>query len=104
MVLSVSFEGSMVVISYKKVVTKREDGGRAEGVRGWLGDNDEMPNDEMPDHHAPAYLSPSPPSPPDMCLKSKSDGACLIWFSIHGLGVGDSLVICPNLGGQSNLK
>jgi hypothetical protein len=48
-----------------------------------------MPNDEMPDH-APAYLSPSPPSPPDMCLKSKSDGACLVWFSIHGLGVGDS--------------
>jgi hypothetical protein len=58
-------------------------------VRGWLGDNDEMPNDEMPDH-APAYLSPSLPSPPDMCLKSKSDGACLLWFSIHGLGVGDS--------------
>jgi hypothetical protein len=55
-------------------------------VRGWLGDNDEMPNDEMP-NHARAVLSPSPP---DMCLKSKSDGACLVWFSIHGLGVGDS--------------
>jgi hypothetical protein len=38
LVLSVSFEGSMVVTSYKEVVTKREGGGSAEGVRGWLGE------------------------------------------------------------------
>jgi hypothetical protein len=60
-VLSVSFEGSMVVISDKKQGGDKKGGRREDkGVRGWLGDNDEMPNDEMPDH-APAYLSPSPP-------------------------------------------
>jgi hypothetical protein len=70
---------------------RRECGG-SEGVAR-RGDNDEMPNDEIPDH-APANL---PPSAPDMWLKSKSDVACLVWFSIHGLGVGKSHL--PRFGG-----
>jgi hypothetical protein len=51
----------VVISSDKKVVSKREGGGRMEGVRGWLGDNDEFPNDEMPDH-APAYIPFSKPA------------------------------------------
>jgi hypothetical protein len=53
----------------------------------------------LPDH-APAYLSPSLP---DMCLESKSDGACLVWFSIHGLRVGEKSS-APIWGGNRTLN